>query len=117
MRCEDVNIHGGHCPNPCQVKVTERGRLDDTFSSTRAKSRERRLKLYVLPFFSAVYRWKGFNFLDTCIMEEKARKIMASLFLEFSLVEDWAMPAVITAVKAHLHDELQLSLPSASRTR
>ena len=50
-------------------------------------------------------------------MEEKARKIMASLFLEFSLVDDWAMPAVITAVKAHLHDELQLSLPSASRTR
>ena len=117
MRCEDVNIHGGHCPIPCQVKVTERGRLDDTFSSTRAKSRGRRLKLYVLPSFSADYRWKGFNFLDTCIMEEKARKIMASLFLEFSLVDDWAMPAVITAVKAHLHDELQLSLPSASRTR
>ena len=45
-------------------------------------------------------RWKGFVFLDTRIMEEKARKIMASLFLEFSLAEHWAMPAVITAVKA-----------------
>ena len=50
-------------------------------------------------------------------MEEKARKIMASLFLEFSLAENWAMPAVITAVKAQLHDELQLSLPSASRNK
>ena len=58
------------------------------------------MKLHVLPSFSAVYRWKGFVFRDTRIMEEKARKIMASLFLEFSLAEHWAMPAVITAVRA-----------------
>ena len=43
-------------PNSLPGKVKEKRRLADTFSSTRANARERRLKRYFLPSFSEIRR-------------------------------------------------------------
>ena len=61
-------------------------RHDDTSSSasTLARSRERRIQRCLLvPYFSAVCRRKGFDCLDTCIMEEKvsSRRSFPRVFL------------------------------------